>query len=235
MNGITLPDVSGNSSVVTVESLSIDYLDGFGYCGPNITAFVGIGTNNSGPNVNATTGQVWGTTTLATALVYASTTPITIRGADDIEPGFGSTGHTFNWIGGVTPEFSGHSSKNGLAGFQSSGLAYFDFGSADGCYTPSNPTSTSCVPDWTTYGIYDAAYGFAGAVAMPEDYCNSGCYPGMALDWEQVEHYGGSIPFSTVMTEWARDNSTFDPNTGWTDFTNTVAQFGVSSTDIGLT
>ncbi|MHB1487330.1 MAG: hypothetical protein ACYCZM_07245, partial [Acidimicrobiales bacterium] len=220
-SGVQIPDFSANNASVQTEAL--DFINGWTYCSSGtLPGFIGIGTNNStGNNVNNTTGHLWGNLAVSIYSTYENAQsgngPLYIHGADDIEPGFGSFSNAKEWIGGLVPAARGSS---GSDGFQASGSTYFDYGSADGC------TSSGCYGGWTDSNVFDVAYGYAGAIAMPEIY-----YSGEPPDWVAVEG-AGYIAFSTIMTQNFKVPSSYTPPDAWSAFSTATSQYDMTSTDI---
>ncbi len=234
-DGPELPDNSNNPYIASVESATTTFILGWLSCKPNLQGWIGVGTNDSvASNVNATSGHVWGEMIKGLHGRFAST-PITVRGADDIE--FAGPGShwpaTFaqisDWIGGSNPAYSGASSGS-TSGYQggAGAIGYFDYGSANGC-------EHTCSGGYTWPDVYNLASGYYDAIAMPQDY-----YPGMASDWLSVENHASynsykntysavTIPFSTVMTE---NGTEYTPQVGWSDFTTTVHQYSLAATNI---
>jgi hypothetical protein len=226
-----LPDNSSNASVETVESATLAFLDGLTYCNDTMSAWVGIGTNNSGSKVNATAGSIWGQLVYETYLTYYNNSGdgfVTLRGANDIEPAWSSWSSAKQWIGGNTPALRTSSSGSG-SGYQTwaGAVPYFDFGSADGC------SYSQCANSWTQNQVYSAAYGYYGAIAMPEIY-----NPGVVADWQVVSQDNPpGIYYSTALSEHAQDSSTYTAAEAWQELWSISSQSGISisSSDIAET
>ncbi len=206
-----------------------DFVNGWRYCDNALAGWIGIGTNTTGPlqYVSATSGAIWGNLVQSVIPVYSGT-QITIRGANDIEEAYPWSPFAYvqQWIGGSSP--AGRGGSTGSQGYQSTGSNYFDYGSADGC-----GGSGSCAGNWTTNEVYDVAYGYWGAIAMPEDYCS-----GDAQDWLNVESTAGYISFSGVTSDSSatcNGSPSFSAQQSWNHFTSKTGQYSITATNIGDT
>ena len=236
--GVVLPDNSNNPQIASVESAVTTFILGWLSCNPNLQGWIGVGTNDSVPsNVNATSGHIWGEMIKGLHGRFAST-PINVRGADDIELSYASFSQISDWIGGTSPTYAGAPSGSS-SGYQggAGAIGYFDYGSAGSC-------SSRCHGGFTWPDVYDVAAGYYDAIAMPENY-----YPGDASDWLSVENhasynsykntYGSvTIPFSTVMAQEAYNSQgvlqpiEYSALQSWDTFTTTVGQYSLASTVI---
>jgi hypothetical protein len=207
---IALPDYDGTSPSVLKAYKA--FANGWRFCAPSLTAWLGLGTNNDGPYVGATTGKNWGGL-VSLEVAHFKATNIQPRGANDIELAWNGAGPTKHWIGGTSPAGQGSA---GTAGFQASGHDYFDYGAATGC-------NTTCSNSWTDLGVYDKDYGYAGAVSIPEFYTE-----GQGEDWYAVDS-SGHTPYYSGATATGGGNT---PEAAWNDLAFFTGQDAGSVTTI---
>jgi len=207
-----LPDYNGSNPSILSDYKA--FANGWRYCNSSLPVWLGLGTNNYGSNVGTSEGADWGDLVKILASDYSGTN-IYPRGANDMELDWNGPTSTKNWIGGSQPATRGNT---GTAGFQASGEAYFDYGDATGC----NASSGSCDNSWTTAGVYDKDYGFAGAVPMPEAYNQA-----QADWWTAVDSY--AVPsYSGVMATPPLDT----PQEAWQYLANATGQYTGTATTI---
>ncbi len=137
-------------------------------------------------------------------------------GAVDIEPAWNSVAFSRAWV-------DGYDAVNLYD--------YYDFGTADGCATRSDPNRVTCGNGWTREDVWYKAYGTRPAFPLPEIYNTRGAN---AEQWALISLYsvntrGYKVEFHGVLTQWQAcqqagasqcvgvDNS---PSTGWLQLYN---------------
>lgn len=206
------------------------YLDGYASCMASYSLFtLAVATNNDSGQyavqnacgyppagqpdpLGAAGGQVWAQQVINPLQSYAAGKgQITIAGGNDIEPGFeGCPDQATAWI------------KAYLA---ATGQPYVFIGSADGC-----PPSSGC--QWPQTFLYQVAYGYAGARAIPVPQVYNATMAqqwayisaaGVAQRWRPIQ-FGGALtqytvcrqvacPVGTTLGEpWAWDDLWHDVN-----------------------
>lgn len=141
---------------------------------------------------------------------------VAISGGIDAETGWNDATRTLSWADGFTGE--------------STGLSYYDIGSANDC--PDDGTGTDPIPDcshseelsWSQDDRWMLAWGHSGARALPEIYHEANYDHPLGRDadvWFWISEYGYEaytypIQFSGVLTQYAAcqydyEHSTADP------------------------
>ena len=137
-------------------------------------------------------------------------------GAVDIEPAWNTVAFSRAWIDG----------------YDAANLYYYyDFGTADGCATRSDPNRITCANGWTREDVWYKAYGTRPAFPLPEIYNTRGAN---AEQWALISLYsvntrGYLVEFHGELTQWQAcqqsgasqcfgvDNL---PSTGWLQLYN---------------
>jgi hypothetical protein len=187
-----------------IEQLAANYAQGWYTCtggdsSPVLT--LGIGTNNSLRDVNASGGAAWAKVVAAVADTEAPVTDrVVVDGANDIETEFSTPAAALSWAAGYDAAGTGSS--------------YLDYGDAGGCpQTTSN--NGDCNNGWNQYDVWEVSWGEPAALPLPEIY-----YPANAAQWNQISdygntHQGAAVTFPGDLSEYAADPTTLDPVQSW--------------------
>lgn len=149
-------------------------------------------------------------------VTYGYSSQVHAVGAIDIEPAWNSVAFSRAWV-------EGYNAVNLYY--------YYDFGTADGCATRSDPTRVTCANGWTREDVWYKAYGTRPAFPLPEIYNTRGAN---AEQWALISLYsvntkGYLVEFHGVLTQWQAcqqagasqcigvDNL---PSTGWLQLYN---------------
>jgi hypothetical protein len=187
-----------------IETNVKNYLQGFWDCtvaGSKSFMNVAPGVTNHGSGINSSNAQAlgvaWGNMVKDLNSWISSksyTTQLGTLGSADFEPGYGVPGYALAWANG----------------FGSTGEAYYDFGSADGC-----PPYGSCLNGWTQADEYQLAWGNPTALAAPQIYNAA-----MAQEWASISAWGGAhgsagkIVFSAALSQYQACLDHSDPCSG---------------------
>jgi hypothetical protein len=215
----------GNAQIEAVaEWFSYGYLSCIGTGSTSILT-LGIGTNNSAYDVSSSGGATWAQVVTAIQNGNASNgynTHVTVVGANDIEPGFGSASATEAWAQG----FSSTTSS-----------MYIDYGSADGC-----PTTTSsngpCSNGWSQSDVWNVSWGSGAAIPLPEIYNSLQAQEWAMISLYSAQHQSGPMVIYGPMDEYDLDNSTNTPDQAWSQLwtalnnTPSTSQNMIYSTEI---
>jgi hypothetical protein len=185
------------------------YISGYVGClgSSTVKTTFAIGTNNS-LSVTAANGKILAASVVAPVASYAASkgyAAITVAGADDIEPGFGTFAAMQTW----------------MPGYLASNLPLYDYGSADGCPISGTDTATStCNNGWTVGDIDYVAGGADPAYvhALPEIY-----YAVDGTQWAAIR--GAASPelnFAGAFSEVG--SGTNSPADAWTDLFKDTGQ-----------
>ncbi len=187
--------------------------------------YVGIGTTNYGTTIGASTSQArlhgiaWAqmvNDVNSWLISYGYSSQVHAVGAIDIELAWNSAAVSRAWA-------DGYDSVNLYD--------YYDFGTADGCATRSDPNRVTCGNGWTREDVWYKAYGTRPAFPLPEIYNSRGAN---AEQWALISLYsvnykGYLVEFHGVLTQWQAclqaglsncagvDNL---PSTGWLQLYN---------------
>lgn len=153
-----------------------------------------VGTNNFGSYATYAHGQAWIQLVkdVGTAIQpYAS--QVTVRGGNDIEPGYSTPPVANSWVNGYTSGFVGP-------------YFLYNYGSADGCPT-SGTTNTpgSCNNGWTQDNVEYVSWGASPSYPLPQIYSTAG---GNAKQWQQIAlyaylRYGGDMFITAPLSQKA--------------------------------
>jgi len=183
------------------------FLSGFYVCSSSGTHLtLALGVNNAGPSVTSAHGVAWAQ--LVNDLNDWIRTPpswadkLTVWGAIDAEPGFGSPSATRAWV-------------NGYDSINNPESLYLNFGSCDGC--PYSGCSSCNPPNgWTLEDIWYVSWSAPPAYPLPEIYRTDGVN---ADQWYRVALYGVNthsqlMHFRGSLTQWnaCEENRRWDPN-----------------------
>lgn len=212
-----------------IEAAGRAFLTGYWDCSPSYPQItLALGASNSGNGDSYGHGAAWA------AMVHTVQNWINAnsyqsqewaQGAMDFEPGFGTAPQARSWVSGYNSTYH---------------LAYFNFGSADGCFQgrQTDGTNHGCNPGWTQDDEYYLSWGAPPAWSVPEIYRTDGA---QATQWENIALYGhyrynSAIGFSGEMTQLGACqthgcNSTLNnaPATGWNQLWNATASSGYTS------
>jgi hypothetical protein len=198
-----------------VETLAEWFLNGYDGCSPTEYVDLAIGANNS-IELGVAKGQDFGLT-VKSVQTWANTYSgghAEILGANDIEA----------WNANAAPVYA----NSWYTGYSEEGApVYLDYGSANGCPSPENPTN-SCTGGWTQASYYNVAWGFALATSTPEIYYppNNGDQAGQ---WDYISNVGGGMDPLGPLTENA--SGTNSASAAWSQmagfFPNMYAQLFV--------
>ena len=160
--------------------------------------YVGIGTTNYEYTHSWSTATAWAHGAAWAQMVndvnywlvnngYSS--QVHAVGAVDIEPAWNSVAFSRAWV-------NGYDSVNLYD--------YYDFGTADGCATRSDPNRNTCGNGWTREDVWYKAYGTRPAFPLPEIYNTRGAN---AEQWALISLYsvntrGYLVEFHGVLTQW---------------------------------
>lgn len=211
INGVSIT----NAQIEAVaEEFAHGYWDCTGTGDATSVLKLGIGTNNSYYDVSYAGGQTWVNVVAAVQAYnhskgYAS--QVTMMGANDLEPGFGSASGSIAWAQGFASV---------------SGYLYLNYGSADGCpqYSTGNG---ACNNGWNQYDVWYVSWGSPPAIVSPEIY-----YTANARQWAMISLYGaqsqgGKVLMQGPWDEYDLDTSTLTPAQAWsnlwTDLNNNSA------------
>ncbi len=142
--------------------------------------YVGIGTTNYGSTIGSSTSQA-----RAHGIAWAQmvndvnswlisngySSQVHAVGAIDIEPAWNSASVSRAWA-------DGYDAVNLYD--------YYDFGTADGCATRSDPNRITCGNGWTREDVWYKAYGTRPAFPLPEIYNTRGAN---AEQWALISLY----------------------------------------------
>lgn len=200
--------VSGDFTTTQAISETVrGFLTGFYRCSsPGTHLTLAIGINNAGSGVTSTHGAAWAQ--LVNDLNNWIRKPpswankLTVWGAIDAEPGFGSPSATRAWV-------------NGYDSVNNPESSYLNFGSCDGCPYSACPSCTP-VGGWTLEDIWYISWGALPARPLPEIYLTNGVN---ADQWYRVALYGvnthgGLMRFRGSLTQWnaCEENRRWNPN-----------------------
>lgn len=184
--------LGGFVSNAAIEADVKTYLSGFYDCtvsGSKSFMNVAPGVTNHGTGINSANnnalGVAWGNmirdlNSWIAGKGYGA--QLAALGSADFEPGYGAPANAVAWANG----------------FGSTGEAYYDFGSADGC-----PPYGSCTNGWTQAVEYQLAWGNPTALAAPQIYNSA-----MAQEWASISAWGaahgsaGRIVFSAALSQY---------------------------------
>ena len=177
-----------------VELAARSFITGYATCAPpTIPVTIGLGVNNYGTDVHFASGLAWGQMTqrIASAVAASSyASRVTVMGAIDAEPGFGSAGQTRGWVDGYA---------------SGTGRPLINFGSCDGCPTSgAPPLNTQIGGFWTLNELWYVSGGHPLTKPLPEIYLTSGTN---ARQWKTVAlavktWANADLRFIGVMTQW---------------------------------
>lgn len=206
-NSLVIIDVGGQSSSTdynAIEAEAEQFAQAYIVCtstDSTSTLSLNIGTNNS-VDVSYADGVTWANTVNAVAdwvVAAGYNTQVSIGGANDIEPGFGSASAARTWA-------DGYSSVTA----NSFGSAYLNYGSADGC-----PPYGSCANGWTQNDVWYVSWGANAAVPMPEIYYTSQAQEWANLSLYSAQNLGGPMFILGPMDEYDLDTTTLTSDGSW--------------------
>jgi hypothetical protein len=211
-NGVALTGTDTPISYANLVAALNSYVAGFGSAGGKGT--VAIGTSNSAEDWTNYSGTARGSD-WAHKVVDQITAPtgVTIAGADDIEPGFGTM-----------KESDAKAWETAFLAADAHVTLYFN-GSADGCPKTWTPRAT-CAHGWTEAQLYALATG-SRTLALPQVY-----FGYMATQWAEIDATGGGhLRFAGVLSEYVDDSGTSTPAQSFVALSRAVAS--VTATRIG--
>jgi hypothetical protein len=207
-------------SVNQIAVASESYLNSFYLCSPpGAYLYLGVGTVNYGSGVTSGHGAAWARmiNDIAAWIVDSPSiaSKVTVRGANDMEPGFGTAFVTRAWVDGYTSGYTGTS-------------YLYNYGSCDGC--PFGNYGAGMPKDWTVEQLYYVTWGAPPSWPVPEIYAANGVH---AEQWYRMSLYaknihGQAMEFKGSLTQWQAcqergcnyTNNT--PLSGWQQLNNTV-------------
>lgn len=206
------------------ENYALRYAYGYEECGPRHTLILAAGTNNDGAATNGVLGAIWGSVvrTIAQQSSSRGYSHVSVQGAMDAEPGFGSFQHFKNWEWG---DGTGR-------GYVSQTTALLDdYGSADGCpQALGRIANLKCANGWNLPDEYNAVWGWSPNEGTPEIYFD-GCRgrANQVNQWANVSAYGrryqrkGMVQFVAPLDQGSCLNST----ASWREFQVALARDSV--------
>ena len=208
-------------SVNQIAAASEAYLNSFYLCSPpSAYLYLSVGTSNYGAWVSNAHGAAWARmiNDIAAWIVDPPSiaSKVTVRGGNDMEPGFGTAEMTRAWVDGYTSVYTGTS-------------FLYNYGSCDGC--PFGSYGAGMPKDWTVEKLWYVTWGAAPAWPVPEIYAASGVH---AEQWYRMSLYsktqhGQAMEFKASLTQWQAcidaggcnyENNT--ANSGWIQLFDTV-------------
>lgn len=219
------------ATVSEIESVTTSFAEAYWSCtGNDGTSLLklGVGTNNSGYTPTYTTGVAWANIVAAIRSTVQSrgwSSQVDVFGANDIEPDWSAWSDTNAWIQGYSSVDPAH---------------YLDYGSADGCSTSSDDPNRPCNNGWTMDNVWEASWGAAPALAIPEIYNTA-----QPLQWTQIaldgaQHHGGAVYYEGPWDEHDLNSSTNTSAQAWSLFWNdlnsysSIAQTPIFSAEIHM-
>lgn len=198
-----------------IRAIAETVADGYFVCtgaDTTTTMYLAIGTNNSLSDVSSSGGTTWYNNVQAVQnydMSFGYWPQVKARGANDIEPGFGSAPAAKDWVNGYKTSVG------------TGGLTFYDYGSADGC--PQTTSSNgACNNGWDQYYVWYDSYGSGVANPTPEIYFSS-----QANQWAMISLYGAQVhnrplDIAGPLDEHDLDNSSNTATQAWDQLWNGV-------------
>lgn len=167
------------------ENYSLRFAYGYEQCGPRHILILAAGTNNDGATTNGALGGIWGALvrTIAQQASRRGYSHVSVQGAMDAEPGFGSFPHFKAWEWG---------DRSGRGYVSQTSALLDDYGSADGCpQALGRIANLKCGNGWNLPDEYNAVWGWPPNEGTPEIYFD-GCRgrANQVNQWANVSAYG---------------------------------------------
>lgn len=178
---------------------------------------LGLGTNTSWVSTYAS-GVSWANivkSVRTTAQTEGWNSQVNVIGANDIEPGFNTWSNTNSWIQGYSSVDPAH---------------YLNYGSADGCSTSSDDPNMPCNNGWTMDNGWEASWGAAPALAIPEIYCSP-----LAQQWTQIcldgsQYHGGAVYYDGPWDQYDLDsNDNYTAGQAWSQFWSDLNSYSATA------
>jgi len=223
--GTYLPGSTVFWSNAADESYALHLAYGYEECGPRHVLILAAGTNNDGAATNGALGGIWGGLVQAVARQASARgySHVSVQGAVDAEPGFGSFRHFKGW------EWGDRSGR----GYVSRTTALLDdYGSADGCpQALGRIANLKCGNGWNVPDEYNAVWGWPPNEGTPEIYFD-GCHgsANQVNQWANVSAYGRRYQHKGMVRFVAPLNQGNCLNSGasWREFRAALARDSVA-------
>jgi hypothetical protein len=203
INGINLT----NSQIEQIaEAFSHGFKDGIGKA--TWVLRLAIGTNNSYGDVSSAGGKQWVDDASAIQSYNKSHSyypQVLMYGGSDIE----------SWCGSSVGCKSPSAAINWAKGFNDgSGIAYVNYGSADGCPETSS-NNGSCSGGWNQYDYWFVSYDGGVARPTPEIYVQAQADQWAMISLYGAQHQGKRLSVWGPLDEYPLDTSTFTAQQAW--------------------